>query len=218
MRERILVAGIGNIFFGDDAFGVEVARRLATSAPDAVRVRDFGIRGYDLAFALMEGYETVILVDALPRGGAPGTLYTMEPDWPELEAAPRSFDAHRLDPATVLSLVRQMGGTPSRVLLLVGCEPESLGEEDGSMELSASVQAAVEEAVAMLHGLIAKLLGAAPAAAGHREHTEFRSEPNPSGRRTHMKKLIKGLTLAVLVAGIIRFTPDFVRYMKVRSM
>src|SRR6202030_732892 len=81
MKERILIAGIGNIFLGDDAFGVEVVRRLAArKLPDAIRVVDFGIRGFDLAYALMEGYEITILVDATPRGGQPGTLYTIEPD------------------------------------------------------------------------------------------------------------------------------------------
>ncbi len=90
MKERILIAGIGNIFLGDDAFGVEVVRRLSRSArklPDEVRIVDFGIRGFDLAYALMEGYEVAILVDATPRGGVPGTLYTIEPDlqrsWPQ---------------------------------------------------------------------------------------------------------------------------------------
>src|SRR6516225_7125141 len=80
-QPRILVAGIGNIFLGDDAFGVEVARRLAARPqPDGVRVADFGIRGIDLTYALLDGYETVILVDATPRGGQPGTLYVIEPD------------------------------------------------------------------------------------------------------------------------------------------
>ena len=77
---RILIAGIGNIFLGDDAFGVEVARRLVRRRlPDGVRVVDFGIRGLDLTYALLDGYEAVILVDAAPRGGPPGTLYVLEP-------------------------------------------------------------------------------------------------------------------------------------------
>lgn len=162
MKERILVAGIGNIFFGDDAFGVEVARRLADALPSEVasevRVRDFGIRSYDLAFALQEGYETVIFVDAMPRGGTPGTLYTLEPDWRELSETVAGFDGHRLDPASVLRLVGQMGGTSSEVLV-VGCEPGSLGEEeDGRMGLSAAVEAAVDEAVKMIQALVARLL------------------------------------------------------------
>ncbi len=80
-KPRILVAGIGNIFLGDDAFGVEVARRLSgRELPRGVRVTDFGIRGYDLAYALLDGYETTILIDACPRGEPAGTLYVIEPD------------------------------------------------------------------------------------------------------------------------------------------
>ena len=79
---RILVAGIGNIFLGDDAFGVEVVRRLsAREWPANVRVTDFGIRGYDLAYALLDGYDTTILIDACPRGELAGTLYVIEPMW-----------------------------------------------------------------------------------------------------------------------------------------
>ena len=86
MSPTILVAGIGNIFLGDDAFGSEVARRLLLKPwPAGVRVEDFGIRGFDLTFALMDGYDAVILVDATPRGGVPGTLYTIEPDLSELD-------------------------------------------------------------------------------------------------------------------------------------
>src|ERR1700756_1973684 len=78
---KILIAGIGNIFLGDDAFGSEVARRLMRRTwPPEVRVEDFGIRGFDLAFALLEAYKLTILIDAVPRGGAPGTLYRIEPD------------------------------------------------------------------------------------------------------------------------------------------
>ena len=92
-RPKILVAGIGNIFLGDDAFGVEVARRLsARPQPEAVRVADFGIRGYDLAYALLDGYDTTILIDACPRGDAPGTLYVIEPDLNDL-CGPRSSRA-----------------------------------------------------------------------------------------------------------------------------
>ena len=85
---RILVAGIGNIFMGDDAFGVEVARRLSQrTLPAGVRVSDFGIRGFDLAYALQDGYETTILIDACPRGEEPGTLFVVEPDLAEISAS-----------------------------------------------------------------------------------------------------------------------------------
>jgi hydrogenase maturation protease len=169
MRERILVAGIGNIFLGDDAFGVEVVRRLEV-LPASVLVKDFGIRGFDLAYAIMDGYETVILVDATPRGGKPGTLYVIEPDARELEsinAGPDSFEAHGLNPLKVLALVRAMGGEFNRILV-VGCEPESLGDDEdgGRMGLSAAVEAAIPEAVKMIESLIAKLLAEKSATSG----------------------------------------------------
>jgi hydrogenase maturation protease len=162
MKERILIAGIGNIFLGDDAFGVEVVRRLA-KLPDSVRVVDFGIRGYDLAYAIMDGYEVTILVDATPRQGTPGTLYTIEPDLEQLEARADSFEAHSLDPVKVLGLVRAMGGTFNRILV-IGCEPGSLEDEEGGrMGLSPPVDAAADEAARMIEALVAKLLTEMPA-------------------------------------------------------
>src|SRR6516162_9596523 len=109
---RILVAGVGNIFLGDDAFGVEVAQRLMPRPqPEGVRVVDFGIRGLDLAYTLLDGYEAVVLVDAAPRGGTPGTLYVLEPDLESLtssdEGAPM-IETHNLHPARVLRLVAAM--------------------------------------------------------------------------------------------------------------
>ncbi len=158
-QPRILVACIGNIFLGDDAFGCEVARRLnARSLPAAVRVVDFGIRSYDLAFALMDGYDVTILVDATPRGNRPGTLYTIEPDLTELDniqAAPG--DAHGLNPMKVLSMVKAMGGEFKRILL-VGCEPARLESMGGEMTLSAPVAAAADEAVIVIESLVAELL------------------------------------------------------------
>ncbi len=112
MQPRILIAGIGNIFLGDDAFGVEVAQRLAGCAlPEDVRVVDFGIRGLDLAYALLDGYEMVILVDAAPRGGRPGTLYVLEvPLGDAAEGDGVLVETHDLDPAKVLRLAASMGG------------------------------------------------------------------------------------------------------------
>jgi hydrogenase maturation protease len=158
-QPRILVACIGNIFLGDDAFGCEVARRLnARSLPVAVRVVDFGIRSYDLAFALMDGYDVTILVDATPRGNEPGTLYTIEPDLTELDHVQASpGDAHGLNPIKVLSMVKAMGGEFKRILL-VGCEPATLESVDGQMTLSAPVAAAADEAVNMIESLITELL------------------------------------------------------------
>lgn len=159
MTDRILVAGIGNIFLGDDGFGVEVVRRLAGKLPASVRLVDFGIRGLDLAFALMDGHETTILVDAISRNGTPGTIYTIEPDLAELALPePGSLDAHSLDPVAVLSLARSMGAVLNRVLV-VGCEPASLGDEESwEIGLSAPVKAAVEEAVGVIESLVSKLL------------------------------------------------------------
>ena len=106
MSASVLVAGIGNIFLGDDAFGVEVVRALARcSLPDAVCVKDFGIRGFDLAYALLDPWEMVILVDALPRGGAPGTLYTLEPDLSTMgdpASSDMAINPHGMDPVRVL--------------------------------------------------------------------------------------------------------------------
>lgn len=159
MRESILVAGIGNIFLGDDGFGVEVAQRLARrTLPAAVRVRDFGIRGYDLAFALMDGYQLTILVDAARRGGAPGTLYRIEPQLKFEDPESEVVNAHSLDPVSALNLVRQMGGSCGR-MVVVGCEPESFGEEsDGRMGLSPAVLGAVEPALEMIEAVIAEAL------------------------------------------------------------
>ena len=160
-KPTILVAGIGNIFLGDDAFGVEVVRRLAArNLPKAVRVADFGIRGFDLAYALQDGYETTILVDACPRESAPGTLFVIEPDLKALddpEAPQAVVEAHSMNPVSVLRMARAMN-IELRNVLLVGCEPETLGGEHGQMGLSAVVQRAVEDAVVLLESLIDKLL------------------------------------------------------------
>lgn len=120
MSGKVLVAGIGNIFLGDDAFGVEVVNRLAQRRlPGNVCVVDFGIRSFDLAYALMEEWELVILVDALPRGGEPGTLYTLEPELPK-GGVPPDLDAHTMNPVAVLQLVSALGGEVGRVLV-IGC-------------------------------------------------------------------------------------------------
>ncbi len=154
---RILVAGIGNIFLGDDAFGVEVIQRLARiPLPAYVKVVDYGIRGLDLAYALMDGYDLTILVDAVGRGGEPGTLYVIEPELGETSGGAPAMDAHSMNPVVVLGMVKAMGGLPKRVLV-VGCEPESLGDElEGRMGLSATVVAALDGAVSLVKGLILK--------------------------------------------------------------
>jgi hydrogenase maturation protease len=160
-KPSILVAGIGNIFMGDDAFGVEVARRLnQRELPVGVRVADFGIRGFDLAYALQDDYETTILVDAYPRGDVPGTLYVVEPDLaspgPE-QAEGGDVDAHGLDPVKILRLAASMGGPLKRVLL-VGCEPATLGPDEGQMGLSQQVEASLSEAVDLVESIVNKVL------------------------------------------------------------
>jgi hydrogenase maturation protease len=155
-----LVAGIGNIFLGDDAFGVEVVRRMAgLKLPESVRVAEFGIRGFDLAYALQDGYETTILVDACPHGEAPGTLYVIEPDLKVLDdpdAPPATVEAHAMNPMNVLRMARAMNIEVKNVLL-VGCEPETLGGEEGQMGLSAPVDAAVDEAVKLVESLVNRI-------------------------------------------------------------
>jgi hydrogenase maturation protease len=157
MESKVLVACVGNIFLGDDAFGVEVASRLRQELlPVGVKVVDFGIRSYDLAYALMEPWDDVILVDALPRGGVAGTIYVLEPELPSDVANGQSpaIDAHRMNPVAVLQMVHALGGKIRR-LLVVGCEPYSVeADGTGNFELSPPVQAALNEAVETIKRLI----------------------------------------------------------------
>ncbi len=145
MSAKILIAGVGNIFLGDDGFGVEVARSLSKrQLPEGVAVKDFGIRGFDLAYALLDPWDMVVIVDALPRGQAAGTLYVLEPD--RSASVDAELNPHGMDPVRVLNLAASMG-TISAKVLVVGCEPQDFGDElEGRMGLSSPVQAAVEEA------------------------------------------------------------------------
>ena len=158
-KPTILVAGIGNIFLGDDGFGVEVARRLlARPHSDAVRVVDFGIRGFDLAYALQDAYDTTILVDAYPHGKTPGTVSVIEPDLDSLAHTPGGFvQPHAMNPMNVLRMAQSMNGSLRRVLL-VGCEPLHLGGEQGHMGLSKEVEAAVDSAVEQIGSLVDRIL------------------------------------------------------------
>lgn len=168
----MLVAGIGNLFFGDDGFGVEVARRLVRGAlPAGVEVVDFGIRGMDLAFALQRPYEAVILVDTVARGAPAGTVHLIEAEAGESADAPS--DSHGLHPLAALQLARRLGPLPARIFV-VGCEPLSVGDpaDPGSMSmgLSAPVEAAtgraVELVVELVSGLLEGSVGARPVEAG----------------------------------------------------
>ena len=156
MSKRVLIAGVGNIFLGDDGFGVEVVKRLAgREMPEGVEVKDFGIRGMDLAYALQDDYELVVLVDATPRGEEPGTVYLIEPEIEEDREV--TLDTHGMDPVKVIKLSRALGARPTRILV-VGCEPQVIltGEDydDMLMELSGPVHAAVDEAVKLVESLV----------------------------------------------------------------
>jgi hydrogenase maturation protease len=161
MSNGILVAGIGNIFQCDDGFGSEVARRLLAGPPlpDGVKVVDYGIRGVHLAYELLDGYDAAILVDATCQGDEPGTIYVMEPDLDSIEsesglAEAGIVDAHGLDPASVLTLLRSLGGRVDRILV-VGCEPADVEE---GMGLSDAVAGAVDEACGVVRDLVLKEL------------------------------------------------------------
>ena len=161
MDNRILVAGIGNIFQNDDGFGSEVARLLLSGPPppDGVKIVDYGIRGVHLAYELLDGYDAAILVDATAQGGDPGTIYVIEPDVDAIEsetglAEAGIVDAHGMDPASVLALLRSLGGRIGR-LLVVGCEPADV---DDGIGLSDPVAGALEEACRVVRDLIDKEL------------------------------------------------------------
>lgn len=152
MSARVLIAGIGNVFFGDDGFGVEVVRRLGGELlPDGVEVADYGIRGLHLAYRLLDPLDVLIAVDATPRGGVPGTLYAIEPDLaPGIDAA--GAEAHGMSLPAVFATVRMMGGVLPRVIV-VGCEPADVGEHVG---LSPPVAATIDPAVSMLRALLSR--------------------------------------------------------------
>ncbi|MET7789536.1 hydrogenase maturation protease [Streptomyces sp900116325] len=154
---RTLVAGIGNIFLGDDGFGVETVRALSSHRlPDAVEVVDIGVRGVHLAYQLLDGYDTLVLIDATARGGRPGTLYLIEADEPgAVEPQNALLDGHRMSPDAVLALLGTLcagtGAVPPRRTLVVGCEPDSVDEGIG---LSAPVAEAVPHAARMVLDLV----------------------------------------------------------------
>ncbi|MFE7093110.1 hydrogenase maturation protease [Streptomyces erythrochromogenes] len=168
MSGKVLVAGIGNVFLGDDGFGVEAVRALSEHPlPEGVEAVDFGVRGVHLAYQLLDGYDTLVLVDATARGGAPGTLYLIEAETGADAGAAgtgtqaagpgegRLLDGHHMSPDTVLALMGALcagtGATPPRRTLVLGCEPACVEEGIG---LSAPVAAAVPEAVRMALDLL----------------------------------------------------------------
>jgi hydrogenase maturation protease len=154
MRHRVLIAGIGNVFFGDDGFGVEVARRLSEQAlPPGTRVADYGTRSMHLAFELLTPPQLLILVDVARRGGPPGTLYVIDPA-SELDAAHHTLcgDAHGMNLSSVFGALAGLGGRMPRTRIL-GCEP---GEMHEGVQLSAPVQRAVRPAIDLIRRLLAR--------------------------------------------------------------
>ncbi len=158
-KPSILIAGIGNIFLGDDGFGVEVAKFLANHEfPAEVKVVDFGIRGFDLAYALQDGYETTILIDAYPHGQTPGTVSLIEPDLSKLDQVQEGVvETHGMNPMNVLRMASVMNGGLKKILL-VGCEPATFGGDDGHMGLSAPVAAGVADAVKLVESVVQRIL------------------------------------------------------------
>ncbi len=150
---RVLVAGIGNIFFGDDGFGPEVARALAARPIEGAKVEDYGIRGLHLAYELVSGYDRAFIIDAVPRGGAPGTLYVIEPQIGNSGTAP---DAHRMDLENVFAFIRMIGGEAPPITI-VGCEPAATGE---NMDITEPVRRAVQPAMELVRRLVADALAA----------------------------------------------------------
>jgi hydrogenase maturation protease len=152
-RPDVLVAGIGNIFFGDDGFGVEVANRLKALPPRrGVRVVEFGIRSLHLAYELLDGYDTLVLIDTISIGDdPPGTLAVVEPDRSSSDSP--AIDAHTMNPEAVLGMLDSLGGEIRRVLV-VGCQPAVISETIG---LSSPVAGAVEQAVRMVDELLDEL-------------------------------------------------------------
>jgi len=164
---RVLVAGVGNIFFGDDGFGPQVLRAVATrSLPPGVRAVDFGIRGTHLAYELLDGWGALLLVDAVPDRGEPGALRAFEVGPDTAAAAP--LDAHSMDPGAVFASLRALGGTLPRTVVL-GCQVENTAEGIG---LSPRVQAAVGPAVDAVFEIVDQLLESESAATLQPDGTE----------------------------------------------
>ena len=157
---KILVAGVGNIFLGDDAFGVEMVQRLrATPLPPEVILADFGIRSFDLAYAMADGYDVIILLDAISRGESPGTISLVQPEAQEFGDTGQPLDAHSSNPQRALQMASSLGGQLGS-LYLIGCEPAVLETDDGRIGLSEQVEAAIPNAIQMLLTLLQELLSA----------------------------------------------------------
>lgn len=179
LSPRVLVAGIGNIFLADDGFGCEVARRLTgQELPQETRVVDYGIRGMHLAYDLLEGYDALVIVDAVPRRGEPGSIQVLEVGPEDLATGTgNGLDAHAMEPTAVLASLGALGGALPKTYV-IGCEPAVIEERIG---LSPAVCASVEEAVATVRSLLQHEL--APSGAGT-ESTRSTGSPTPAGKES----------------------------------
>jgi hydrogenase maturation protease len=154
MTGRTLVAGVGNVFLRDDAFGVEVVRLLGEQPrADGVQIRDFGIRGVHLAYDLLDGCDLFVLIDAAPRGAAPGTVSVVDIELPDPAALTNPvIDAHSLTPDSIFGLLVSLGGRPGRSLL-VACEPADVS---AGMGLTDQVAQALPHAVRAVEEILAQ--------------------------------------------------------------
>jgi len=223
MTGRILVAGVGNVFLRDDAFGVEVVRLLAERPqPPGVQVRDYGIRGVHLAYELLNGYDLFVLVDAAPRGEAPGTVTVLEVDLPGPDALP-VIDAHSLTPDAIFGLLSSLGGHPGRSLV-VACEP---AEVDAGMGLSDPVREALPHAVRGVEEIVAQADETGPH--GHEQQADEQEcmadlARHPDGPRLRkevlgmLSRLIKAVVIAAVLALVVDSLPDIKRYLEIREM
>jgi hydrogenase maturation protease len=154
----ILVAAVGNLWLGDDGFAGEVAKRLRErGVPEDVAVADFGTGGLDLAYEVMRGYDSLLLIDVTRGGGRPGTLYVLEPEEAEIEAGIEDgemIDPHAMDPQTVLRFVRAVSGWPGSVVV-IACEPEQVDEP--GLGLTPAVAEAVPRALELALETLASL-------------------------------------------------------------
>ncbi|MCW3021072.1 MAG: hydrogenase maturation protease [Conexibacter sp.] len=158
LEKQILVAGVGNAWLQDDAFGGECARRLeARGVPSGVTVMDFGTGGLDLAYEIMRGYDALVLLDASRQGGEPGTLYVLAPSMEELAGPIEDGDVinpHGMDPQTVLRFVAAIGGFSGRVVV-IGCEPGEV--DDVGVGLTPAIEGAVERALEVVSETLEEL-------------------------------------------------------------
>ncbi|MGH3522525.1 MAG: hydrogenase maturation protease [Mycobacterium sp.] len=159
MASRILIAGIGNIFLGDDGFGPEVIRHVPVRPDDSgVHVVDYGIRGMHLAYDLLDDWDALVLVDTVPSRDSPGALHVFEADHESLSST-AGLDGHSMDPAAVFASLRALGGTPPHTVV-IGCEAENVEEGIG---LTEPVAAAVPQAVRAVEEVVAALQSRSPA-------------------------------------------------------